>query len=142
MCQSGAREVQQKVLAKLKSEKMQVFVVWLPRYQGDDRNKAVLAANIVSDPRATHYWDGKGALGVRFGKTLDLPDNRNFAWDVYLAFDHTTQWKESLPQPAYWMHQLGPDTTEKRRLDGNQFRRAIRQLIQDASNHTSSFESK
>ena len=135
MCLSGAREVQQKTLLKLKSDELRVFVVWLPRYNGDNRTKAVAATQIVSDPRARHFWDGDGTLGKRFGKVLSLPDSRDFAWDVYLAFDRSMVWDSMPPQPAYWMHQLGPNTNDKRRLAGETFRIQLERMLEAASDN-------
>lgn len=128
MCQSGAREVQEKVLHRLPSADLKVFTVWLPQYEGDSRIAALSAKRIVSDGRALHFWDSLGALGERYGQLLDLPANRTFAWDVYMVFDQDTNWKEKPPTPAYWMHQLDADTAEHPRLDGDLFRQVIDRL--------------
>jgi hypothetical protein len=85
---------------------------------------------LVSDKRALHFWDGSGWLGKHYGKALDLPGNRPFAWDVYFVFDSQARWAEEPPVPREWMHQLGG--LDQRRLDGDKLREAVRNLMQDA----------
>jgi hypothetical protein len=130
MCRQGAREVQEKVLALLPSDNLKVFVVWTPRYPGDNRGKAVAATELVGDKRASHFWDGGRHLGTDYGKVLKLPGKRQFAWDVYLAFDARARWEKTPPVPAEWMHQLGGD---ERRLDGDKLREAVATLLKEAA---------
>jgi hypothetical protein len=127
MCQSGAREVQKKVLAKNGSDKLRVFVVWTPRYPGDNRDKAVAATSLISDNRATHFWDGGGRLGRQYGKIINLPKNRTFAWDVYFVLNAQAKWEKTPPAPTEWMHQLGEDS---RTLDGDRLRQATGRLLE------------
>jgi len=122
--------VQEEVLNKVESPKLQAFVVWTPRYLGDSRAKALASMKLVSDKRARHFWDGEGWLGKHYGKTLKLPGNRIFAWDVYLVFDGQAKWEKTPPVPTEWMHQLGG--LDQRSLDGDKLREAVRNLMKEA----------
>ncbi len=106
-----------------------MFVVWTPRYPGDNRAKAEAATKLVSDSRTSHFWDGKRYLGKEFGQILTLPGKRKFAWDVYLVFDARAKWKKTPPEPAEWMHQLGGD---ERRLDGEKLREVVAALLKES----------
>ena len=122
--------MQEKVLDQIASDKLKAFVLWTPRYPGDNRAKALESMKLVGDKRATQYWDGGRWLGRQYGKTLKLPGNRSFAWDVYLVFDADARWRESPPAPLEWMHQLGGD--DGRRLDGDKLRETIRGRLKHA----------
>ncbi len=127
MCQVGARVVQKEALAEIESKKLKVYVVWLPRFPGDSRERAIEAMKLVPDSRASHFWDGDGSLGGAYGKVVDLPENQDFAWDVYFVFDPKEKWGDTPPVPDFWMHQLAAGT--QNRLDGKRFREAIRQRL-------------
>jgi hypothetical protein len=78
----------------------------------------------VPDQRARHFWDGKNQIPKLYGKTLDLPGGRTFAWDIYFVFNPGIVWADTPPAPDFWMHQLGGSRPENR-LDGEKFRAAI-----------------
>ena len=123
-CREGASVVQKEALAKIGSEKLKIYVVWINRYPGDGRNSAQEATELVPDKRARHFWDGWGTLGKQYGKTLKLPGDKKFAWDVYFVFEPKAEWADTPPTPFFWMHQLGgPETGNM--LDGGKFREAI-----------------
>jgi hypothetical protein len=122
--------VQEKVLDKIASDKLKAFVVWTPRYPGDNRAKALASMKLVSDGRALHYWDGTRWLGKHYGQALKLPGSRTFAWDVYFVFDAGATWEKVPPVPVEWMHQLGGK--DGRRLDGDKLREIIRGRLKHA----------
>jgi hypothetical protein len=129
MCRSGAQLVEDKALDQIGGDKLRIYVVWTKKLLMDSRAAAAQAASLVPDRRARHFWDATGYLGKQYGKTLDLPGGRRFAWDVYFIFDRKTAWTDSPPAPAFWMHQLGGHKPELR-LDGARFREAIVQRLQ------------
>jgi hypothetical protein len=128
MCRSGAQVIEDSVLAQLGGDRPKVYVVWTKKLFGDNRDAASNAASLVPDRRARHFWDPTGYLGKQYGKTLELPGGRRFAWDVYLIFDPKVSWTDAPPVPAFWMHQLGGQKPELR-LDGARFREAVVQRL-------------
>ncbi len=123
-CRSGASTIQKDVLARIESDKLRVYVVWIKRFPGDSLKAAQDATELVSDRRARHYWDASGALGKQFGKSIELPKGKKFAWDVYFLFAPGARWDENPPKPVFWMHQLGSRDTGNL-LDGPRFRDAV-----------------
>lgn len=118
--------VQQDVLSKIKSGRLRVHIVWTKVLAGDSVNSAREAVRLAPDKRVSHYWDSDQSLGRAYGLVLKLPKMRKLAWDVYLVFNDGTEWKETLPQPGYWMHQLGKD---ERVLDGAKLKTAVEKLL-------------
>jgi len=128
MCRSGAQLVEEQALARIGGDKLKVYVVWTKKLYADNRDAAAKAVSLVPDRRARHFWDPSGYLGKQYGKTLDLPGGRRFAWDVYLIFEPKASWTDVPPAPSFWMHQLGGQKPESR-LDGGRFREAIVKLL-------------
>jgi len=126
----GARVVQEKVLSKIDSEKLTVFVVWLPFVDGDSREKATEAMKVLSDKRATHFWDSRSEIGKAFAEHIKLPKGQRaaVAWDYYALFAAGVKWKDSPPAPSEWMHQLAGIVPE-RELDGDKLREAVEKLL-------------
>lgn len=118
--------VADKVLSKLESKDLSVYVVWTPVLGNDDFESTESAVETIADPRATHYWDGEKSLGQLFAMAVELPNGRNFAWDIYFAFPPDAVWKATVPAPSDWMHQLAWD---ERKLDGNKLRESIQALL-------------
>ena len=126
----GARVVQEKVLSKIESKNLTVFVVWLPFVEGDSRDKAAAAMKVLPDKRATHFWDGRLEIGKAFAEHIKLPKGQKLgaAGDYYALFDAAAKWKDSPPAPSDWMHQLA-DIEPARRLDGDEFRKAVEKFL-------------
>jgi len=105
------------LLLKNKDQRIEAYVVWVPEL-GAHENNVADATRLVSDARASHYWDPNEALGVAYGRLLPTP---GAAWDVYMLFGPDATWPISgVPKPAYWMHQLG-GVTAAPRLDAGVF---------------------
>ena len=128
MCQNGAHAVQQKVLDKIESDKLVVFVVWIPILKPDDRNSAQKSIKIISDKRAIRFWDATRNLGTSVAKDMTLPGKTKVAWDLYLVYDAAAEWKDKPPVPADWLHQLG-GVKDERRLDGDKLRTSVETLL-------------
>ncbi|MFN2516997.1 MAG: hypothetical protein ABR556_12385 [Pyrinomonadaceae bacterium] len=75
----------------------------------------------------SYFWDEKGDMGQSYSRVLQLPAGRT-AWDVYLVFDRKVEWKNELPVPNSWMHQLN-DVSPERRLDGSRLAGEIKELL-------------
>ncbi len=83
--------------------------------------------SVLTEPRATHYWDGERQLAQRLGESLGITAQQSLAglaWDVYLAYERGAS---DLFKPAFWMHQLG--VTHASRLDTAAFRQRAEGLL-------------
>src|SRR5262245_42673310 len=100
----------------MKDAPLDVLVVWIPAIQGDDYAAAMRAQSKVVDERVRHYWDGSQALGEAFSPVLGI--HAHMAWDVYLLFDAKSEWKDSPPAPADWLHQLGGGNPDRVLAEG------------------------
>jgi hypothetical protein len=122
--------VQEKVLSKIDSAKLTVFVVWLPCVDGDSREKAAEAMKVLTDKRAKHFWDSRSEIGKAFAEHIKLPkgERLSVAWDYYALFEAGVKWKDSPPAPTEWMHQLEGIEPE-RRLDGEKLRKAVEKVL-------------
>jgi hypothetical protein len=119
--------VQSELLDKVKDDRLAMHVVWTPVLKNDARDEALASQRLLHDTRATHYWDGEMALGTAFGEAVELPVGRDFAWDIYFAFDHHTEWKDRVPQPFDFAHQLGRD--DRHLGDGVRLRQIVEKLL-------------
>jgi hypothetical protein len=92
------------VLAKLPDPNLRVYMVWVPKLRGLERD--VPSATIqIPEPRALHFWDAPSVLVRGYRETLSLSED---AWDVFLLYGREARWEgERPPEPAYWAHQLG-----------------------------------
>jgi hypothetical protein len=122
--------VQEKVLRKIDSEKLTIFVVWLPVLPGDSRERATKAMKVLTDKRAQHFWDSRTEVGKAFAAHIPLPQGQKLAvaWDYYALFEAGAKWKDSPPAPAEWMHQLA-DLMPERQLDGDKLRQAVEKFL-------------
>jgi hypothetical protein len=120
------------VVSKFSSDKLAVYVVWVPLLNLQDsatlqRHAHQYAGLIPPGPRVTHYSDPEAYSGKQYGSILRVPYGSP-AWDIYLAFGADAKWGDSAPTPAYWEHQLGGlDST--RYLDGPRFGEEVRKLL-------------
>ncbi len=93
------------MLLKEQDPRLRAYVVWVPKRGGQEKDVPV-ATRLVPDARATHYWDGSGAVMRGYTSALALPLD---AWDVYMVYGPRARWDGPVPpKPDYWMHQLGP----------------------------------
>jgi hypothetical protein len=122
--------VQEKVLSKVKNNRLKVFVIWLPMVGGDSREAALHARGLIGDRRASHFWDPRREMATAFGKLIGQSEGRRprLAWDFYVVFDTSVKWKAAVPVPVDWMHQLdGVDP--RRRLDGDKLRASVLNVL-------------
>jgi len=77
---------------------MRVYVVWTDMLLGDDRSK--VEVNLISDPRATHYWDGERLLGIWFTQQEEYKSATfgPITWDTYFLYGPDAGW-EIIPEP-------------------------------------------
>ncbi len=113
-CLMGAKLLQNDVLESGRDQRVEVLVVWVPRNGARERHVDPVL-KLVTDDRATHYWDEHGyvvgALDGRLGLT-----GRACA-GAFLIYGPDARWTDdSPPDPAYWsdahsreFEQHGPD---------------------------------
>jgi hypothetical protein len=81
-------------------------VVWLPMLGGDDAAAAIAAA-LVPDPRARHFYDPGRLAGRAVARALGAAAGET-AWGMYLFWGPDARWTgEAPPRPDAWLHQLG-----------------------------------
>ena len=127
MCRQGASVIQTQVLDSISEPSLRVHVAWVPILPDDSGAAAKESSELVTDGRASHFWDADKALPPLFAPLLGLPQDWP-AWDVYLAFPAGATWADGPPAPAFWHHQLG-DLDLAPKLDGEAFARQLRELI-------------
>ena len=101
--------------------------MYVPILESDNEGSVTTAMKTLPDNRTAFYWDGKGELTKSYSRVLKLGEDRP-AWDVYLVFDRTAEWKTDPPVPKSWMHQLRGAPAE-RRLDGEKLANELRRLL-------------
>jgi hypothetical protein len=84
MCQKGAREVQEKVLARANGPNLRVYTVWMPMLSHDRHSSAQKATRFVSDDRTLHFWTSGLETANLFQAPINLANEP--AWDVYLLY--------------------------------------------------------
>jgi len=131
-CRHGASVIQQNVVSKFSSDKLAVYVVWVPLLNLQDpatlqRHAHQYASLIPQGPRVTHYSDPEANSGKQYGSILRVPYGSP-AWDVYLGFGADARWGDTAPIPTYWEHQLG-GLESTRYLDGPRFAEEVRKLL-------------
>lgn len=110
------------------SSDLRVYAVWSSQLGAQEKHVAE-AAELMSDRRALHYWDGDRLVGRAFQAHLGLPMP---AWDVWLLFEPGIRWDgEQAPVPSWWEHQLRGMPSE-RRLDPDRFAAKAQELLAGA----------
>ena len=116
------------VLTKYEDPSLRVYMVWVPKLRGLERDVAS-ATREVKDPRAAHYWDAPSVLVRGYREQLQLSED---AWDIFLLYGPDAKWEgERPPEPSYWSHQLGSKDKPRIKgpwLDGAVFLEQLRRL--------------
>lgn len=111
--------MQKAVLESFPKADISVTIVWIEMLPSDSLAAAEKMAGTIRDPRVRHFYDPRATrhAGHAFAKGL-LKEGAGPAWDIYLFYDKTAEWKDDPPKPVDWMHQLGG----KDRADPARFR--------------------
>ncbi len=70
----------------------------------DSEEAARNSANKFDDPRVYHFYDPNKLSGKAVADSLGYEGE--VAWDIYLFYSETLEWKNIPPVPIEWMHQL------------------------------------
>jgi hypothetical protein len=122
-CLEGASEVSQQVAAINQGKTVPLYVLWVPRKGGKEKD-VPNATRVIADSWAHEFWDGNNLLGVQYRQVLGW---RGDAWDVYMVYGPKAQWNGDLPPvPDFVMHQ----TSERGpQLDASVFGTKVKQLL-------------
>ncbi len=115
------------MLEQVKNSDLRVYSVYVPILESDNEASVPSAIKRLPDSRVVFFWDAKGELTQSYSGVLQLGEDRP-AWDVYLVFDRTAEWKAEPPAPKYWMHQLRGVSAE-RMLNGDKLAEEMRRLL-------------
>ncbi len=137
-CRWGASEIQKDVMETIHSDRLAVYVVWIPVLNFQDeptlQKNGLKESSRLSDSRAIHYIDPRGFSGKEYSSILDFPYHSP-AWDVYLAFGPDARWDNRAPSPTDWMYQ-GEGLDRSRLLDGGKMAEAVQKLLATTPNRS------
>lgn len=88
----------------MKDQDVAVYAVWLPILGIDSKASLPVATNRFSDSRVRQYWDANAQLSKSYSPILQAD---GVAWDVYMLFDRSAEWKDTAPSPVYFMDKIG-----------------------------------
>jgi len=130
-CRWGASEIQKEVMETIHSDRLAVYVVWIPVLNFQDEptleKNGLKESSRLSDSRAIHYTDPRGFSGKEYSSILNFPYHSP-AWDVYLAFGPEARWDSHPPSPIDWMYQ-GEGFDRSRLLDGRRMAIEVKKLL-------------
>lgn len=130
-CRWGASEIQKQVLETIPSDRLAVYVAWIPVLNFQDeptlQKNGLKESSRVSDRRAVHYIDPQGFSGKEYSSILNFPYHSP-AWDVYLVFGPEVRWNDRAPSPTDWMYQ-GEGFDRARLLDGRKLAERVQKLL-------------
>lgn len=124
MCRRGFSDMQS-VLKDVPDNRLRAYIVWLPMFPGDNREWAQTRSNEFNDGRLTYYWDKDRLTGQEWRKVLKIDRN---AWDIYFLYGSISQWDKEIPQPAFWMHQMG-GLSAAPKLNKDDFEAKVKELL-------------
>jgi len=108
------------------------MIVWVDMLPKD--NSADLGA-LVDEMNNPHFWWFQDP-NRRAGRTVaaSLGAEGSIAWDIYLFYSGDAEWKDGLPQPRGWVHQLDdPWADPARHKHGDQLEPELAKLLQEVA---------
>jgi len=112
---------------------------WINMLPTDGGLTAQLAARGMPDARLRFFHDPDKAVGraVALGSHLEVAQSLGapgqVAWDVYLCYDKGLEWREALPAPTRWAHQLDdPWAAPARHFTGGELLQELARAMQEA----------
>ncbi len=97
-CLRAAKAIQEQLLDEVNDPNLTVYVVWAPR-NGARQSHVDRVTDLVTDTRATHYWDEYGAVADPYDEMLDLTGP---CAGIFAIYGTDVQWGDgSVPTPEY-----------------------------------------
>lgn len=122
VCLRGMVDLQEAFLRDVQGDdRLHTYVLHVPALGAEERHVPPTIP-LMSGPRITHYWDGRGESGLHYQEVLDLP---MYAWDVWMIHDAGLRWESKPPAVAFWQHQLS-SLEQGEQLDPDIFGEAVR----------------
>ena len=124
-CLRGADGAQKDVLAEIGSPDLAAYVVWVKK-NGAREKHIGRVLRLVTDSRATQYWDESGAMVPRFDGLLDIGGSP--CAGAFLVYGPDARWdSETPPEPLYWQD-AHPELhrSEAPSFDGGELAAAVR----------------
>ena len=133
-CLRGLDDMNKDLLSSTNDERLQTFVVHVPRMNPPPTEKDVpQAAKLLRNDHVQHYWNASGSFGRELsdGLGLRVDGEAVYAWDVWLVYGPDAVWDgEHPPKPDYFMHQLWAlGSTDLPRFDSQVFAQRVHQLL-------------
>jgi hypothetical protein len=98
-CLRGADQSQKHILDRIDSDDLVVYVVWAPK-NGAREEHVDRVTKLVTDRRATQYWDEYGAVAAPFDEMLSLTGP---CAGTFMLYDGEASWEAGAPpEPVYW----------------------------------------
>lgn len=125
ICLRGLADLDAALLGGNSDPRLRTFVVHVPVLRAtasDARNSMVL----IDNPHTRHYWEDSGVIGRLYQEAMGID---YYAWDMWFIYGPDARWDGRLPpEPAFWMHQLGP-LPEDNYLDSETFAARAQEML-------------
>ncbi len=128
-CLLGAQQTQKNVLATIDSSELAAYVIWAPKNGGREQH-VDRVLDLVTDSRATQYWDGDGAAVDTFDTMFGI-EGRPCA-GVFMLYNADAVWADnSLPMPDYFVdaHAREFSRTAGQQFDGKRLAERTRDML-------------
>lgn len=97
-CLRGAKQMQEDVLAEIGSERLVAYVVWAPKNGARERH-VDRVTGLVTDRRATQYWDDFGVVARAYDDMFTLAGP---CAGILMLYGPDAEWHGAAPpEPAY-----------------------------------------
>jgi len=108
-CLQGAESIQKGVIDNMANKNASVIILWTNMLQTDAENTAFRAASLFKNKNIIQFFDAENKFGDVAAHAINSQGTQ--AWDIYMFFDKSSKWDESLPRPFEYAHQLGSTNT-------------------------------
>ena len=105
-CRQAAEALQQGLLEQYPGLDMTVYVIWIRRQGSDTLDSAREASGLLPDQRVSQYYGSDNAAAY-IADIMGYPGES--AWNIVMQFGGDAYWEPELPQPSWYVHQLGPE---------------------------------
>ena len=130
-CLLGAQQMQKDVLATIDGSELAAYVIWAPKNGGREKH-VDRVLDLVTDTRATQYWDGNAAAVDAYDAMFRI-EGRPCA-GVFMLYGANTVWDgNSPPVPEYFedAHAREFTRTAGPQFDGSRLATQARQMLDE-----------